>query len=144
MSDLPGIHEDYQRTHAVKRSSERGFGIVFTIVFALIGLWPLIDFEEPHFWALILAGLFLGIAMIRPALLAPLNRLWDIFGRALHRFLNPLIMGVMYFLVVTPIGLAMRLCGQDPLRLKLEANQPSYWIKRDPPGPSPEAMKDQF
>jgi hypothetical protein len=79
----------------------------------------------------------------RPVL-APLNRLWLKFGLLLHKVVSPIVLGVMFFLVITPIGLTMRAFGKNPLRLKLDKQSGSYWIERVPPGPAPESLKDQF
>lgn len=139
-----GHHEDLGRSQAVKTSSDRSFGLVFTGFFALVGAWPLVHGMAPRWWALALAALFLAVALARPALLAPLNRIWTRFGLLLHKVVNPIVMGVMFFLVVTPTGLLMRLAGKDPMRLKRDPQAASYWIERAPPGPAPETMKQQF
>ncbi len=139
-----GHHEDLRRDEEVKGSSDRSFGLVFTVVFAVIGCWPLIDAAQPRWWALALAGLFLLAALVRPALLAPLNRIWLRFGLLLHRVVNPIVMGFLFFLVVTPTGLLMRMTGKDPLRLRPDPEAKTYWIEREPPGPAPETMKNQF
>lgn len=143
MSDH-GAHESYRDRDAVKGSSNRSFGIVFSIVFAVIGLFPLIGGAAPRWWALAIAGLFLLAALAAPKLLAPLNRLWMRFGLLLHRIVNPLVMALLFFLVVTPIALLMRLFGKRPLHLKTDPDAATYWIPRDPPGPQPETMKQQF
>ncbi len=139
-----GHHEDLRREEAVQGSSDRAFGVVFTVVFAVIGFWPLIGAAEPRWWALAVAGLFLVAALVRPVLLAPLNRLWLRFGLLLHRVVNPIVMGFLFFAVVTPVGLLMRMTGKDPLRLRPDPRAKSYWIAREPPGPAPETMKNQF
>ena len=91
-----------------------------------------------------IAMLFLVTATARPKLLSPLNRFWTLLGTILHRIANPILMGFIFFLVVTPIGLTMRLLGKRPLDLKFDPEAKSYWKKRDPPGPPPETMKNQF
>jgi hypothetical protein len=137
-------HEDNARTHEVKQGSDRAFGLVFAAFFALIGLWPLIGGEGVRGWAIGLALAFLLVALSRPALLNPLNRGWFLFGLLLHRIVNPLVMGLLFFGTVMPIGLLMRLFGKDPLRLKFDSTAESYWITRDPPGPAAGGMKNQF
>ncbi|MDD9928124.1 MAG: SxtJ family membrane protein [Rhodospirillaceae bacterium] len=97
-----------------------------------------------RWWSLIIAGVFLALAFAAPKLLSPLNRLWMRFGLLLHRIVNPLVMALLFFLVVTPIALLMRLFGKRPLHLETEPDAESYWIPRDPPGPEPETMKQQF
>lgn len=139
-----GAHEGYQEREAVKTSSDRSFGIVFTVVFAIVGALPLLSSSSPRWWSVGVAGAFLLAALVYPKILAPLNRLWTRFGLLLHKVVNPLVMGLLFFLVVTPIALLMRVCGKRPLHLKTEPDAPTYWITRDPPGPAPDTMKQQF
>jgi len=127
-----------------KMGSERSFGLVFAAVFAIIALWPLIHADKPRFWFLAIAAVFLAAALIAPGSLAPLNRLWFRIGILLGKVVTPLVMGVLWFVVVTPVGVLMRLFGKDPLRLKHELSVKSYWIERSPPGPIPGSLKDQF
>jgi len=137
-------HESYERREEIKGSSNRSFGIVFAFVFAVIGLLPLAFGGSVRVWALTLGGLFLLVALAVPAILAPLNRAWLRFGLLLHRIVSPLVLGIMFFLVVTPTGLLMRALGKDLLRLRFDKQSSSYWIDRAPPGPAPESLKDQF
>lgn len=139
-----GFHEDFHRQEEVKGSSNSGFGIVFAVVFAIVGLGPLAHGGMVRWWSLALAAFFLAAAYLFPNSLTPLNRLWTTFGLLLHHIVNPLIMGLLFFLTVTPIGLVMRLLGKDPLRLKLDRAAKSYWIERTPPGPEPDTMRRQF
>ena len=90
------------------------------------------------------AGASTLAALAVPRLLAPANRLWMKFGLLLHRVTNPLIMGLLFYLTVTPTALIMRALGKDPLSLRLDPEARTYWIDRDPPGPSAESMTDQF
>src|SRR5262245_34581576 len=99
-------------------SSDRGFGLVFATVFALVGAWPLIHWQAPRWWALLIAAGFAVVALVQPRILHPLNRLWLALGRLLHRIVSPLVMGAVFFLVVTPTGWIMRLAGKDVLSLK--------------------------
>ena len=137
-------HETFTRDEAVKGSSDRSFGIVFTILFVVIGLWPLWSDGDVRNWSLVLAAFILAITLVRPVLLAPFNRVWMRFGLLLHKITNPIIMGLIFFLAVTPTALIMRAMGKDPLRRKFDQSAPSYWIDRDPPGPEPDTMKQQF
>ncbi len=139
-----GHHEDLGRSQEIKTSSDRAFGLVFTVVFVIIAAWPLLGGEAPRWWSAGIAGLFLAASFIRPAILAPLNRLWTRFGLLLHKIVNPIVMGVMFFGVVTPTGLIMRAFGKDPMRLRRDPAAASYWIEREPPGPAPDTMKQQF
>ena len=138
------FHEDLRREHVVAESSDRAFGVVFCVVFAIIGLWPLLGGEIVRWWSLIIAGAFLLLALIWPRALAPLNRLWAMVGRLLHRIVNPLVMGLIFYLTVLPTGLIMRMLGKDLLNLKWDRDADTYWVDRDPPGPSPESIKNQF
>ncbi len=144
MTKKRALHEDFARDDEVKAGTERAFGIVFAVVFTLIGLFPLLDGGAVRAWSLIIAGAFLAAALVRPRLLAPLNRLWFLFGKALHRVVNPLVMGLIFFVAVTPTALIMRLVGKDPLNRRFEPKARTYWIDRHPPGPEPETMKNQF
>jgi len=137
-------HESYERREEIKGSSNRSFGIVFAFVFAVIGLLPLVFGGSVRVWALTVGGLFLLVALAVPAMLAPLNRAWLRVGLLLHRIVSPLVLGIMFFLVITPMGLLMRALGKDLLRLRFDKQSSSYWIDRAPPGPAPESLKDQF
>lgn len=125
-------------------SSSRSFGLVFTIFFLVVALLPLLRGHGMRLWALGLAGVFLILALATPKLLAPLNRLWTRFGMLLHQIVSPVALGVLFYGVVTPTGLLMRLAGKDPLRLRLDKSANSYWIERRPPGPAPESLKQPF
>lgn len=143
-SKTNAVHETMSRDEEIKGSSDRTFGLVFTSVFLIVGLLPLTGGGSPRVWALIVAGLFLAVALVSPGILAPLNRLWTRFGLLLHKITNPIIMGLVFFLTVTPTALIMKIMGKDPLNRKIDRGAKSYWIDRRPPGPSPETMKNQF
>lgn len=144
MSRESGFHEDFSRGAEARGSSERSFGIVFAVVFLVIGLWTLAAGAGVRLWAVGIAGVFLALALGRPSLLAPLNRVWARFGLALGRITSPLATGLLFYLVVTPLGIALRVLGKDPLRLRLEPGAKSYWIERRPPGPPGDTMRHQF
>jgi hypothetical protein len=144
MPKSPAIHEDFDREDGPKAGSERGFGVVFAVVFVIIGLFPLWDGGPMRLWALIVAGAFLAAGMFVPILLKPLNRLWFLFGIAIHKVMSPLIMGLLFYLTVTPIALIMRMVGKDPLNRRFEPSAKSYWVERDPTGPAPKTMRQQF
>jgi len=114
----------------IKLPSNRNFGIVFAIVFLIISLWPLLNQNEIRFWSLIVSIIFLTLGLINSKLLLPLNKIWFKFGIFLGNFIAPIIMGVIYFFVVTPTGLIMKMLGKDLLNLK-KSNKDSYWIKKD-------------
>ncbi len=137
-------HERLSKSEALKPGSERSFGVVMAVVFGLVTLinW----WHAGHIWPWTgsAAGLFLGCALIYPPVLKPLNWVWFRFGLLLHAIVNPIIMGLIFFIAVTPTALIMRARGKDLLRLKREPQTDSYWIPRRPPGPAPETLKDQF
>ena len=140
------MHEDFGRDEEVKGSSERSFGLLMAGFFALVGLAPLV--RAPHdavrLWALPLAAAFLLLALFWRAPLRPLNLLWLKLGLLLFRVISPLVLALLFYATITPIGLLMRASGKDPLRLKREPDAASYWIAREPPGPPPASMKNQF
>ena len=124
--------------------SNRALGIVFTTVFLVIAFWPLLSDGTVRIWSLSIAGLFLAMAFVCPQLLTPLNRVWFKFGLLLHRTVSPVVMAFLYFLTVTPTALIMRLFGKRPLDLDFDKNAETYWIERNPRGPSPDTMRNQF
>ena len=124
----------------IKLPSNRSFGIVFFIVFLLIGLYPLLNSEEVRLWSLIISLIFILLGLLNSKILTPLNKIWFKFGIFLGKIISPLIMGIIFFLVVTPIGLIMRLLGKDLLNLKYNENK-SYWIEKNDPKSK---MKNQF
>lgn len=137
-------HESLQRERHVEGSSNRSFGIVFAVVFAIIALFPVLFGGALRWWSVVIALVFVALALLAPTTLAPLNRIWMRFGLLLHKIVSPIVLGIMFFLVVTPIGLLMRVAGKDPLRLRLDKSARTYWIDRTPPGPKPESLTDQF
>jgi len=137
-------HEDLSREQQVEGSSDRSFGLVFAGVFLLIAAWPLWSGATPRWWAGGVAAVFAVIALTKPTLLAGFNRLWIKLGLLLGKFVSPIALGILFFGVLTPIGIVMRLVGKDPLRLKRDAAAGSYWIQRKPPGPPPNSMTNQF
>ena len=144
MTSQPATHERLVSEDEVRGSSDRAFGLVFTVVFAIVGLWPLTGGGPLRIWALVVAAAFLAAAALRPKFLAPLNRIWTGIGHFLHRIANFVILSLLFYLVITPTGLMLRLLGKDPLRLRFEPGARSYWIERQPPGPAPETIKLQF
>ena len=128
----------------VEQGSERGFGLVFATVFLIIFLFPLLRNGTAHYWALAIAAVFAVIAFTAPHLLKPLNTIWFKFGMLLGAIIAPLVMMIIFFLVVTPIGLLMRLSGKDSLRLKRKGDEKSYWIQRTRDKDHTPSMKNQF
>ena len=124
----------------IKISSNRSFGVVFFIVFFLIALYPLLNNNEVRLWSLIISVLFLILGILNSKILSPLNKIWFKFGLILGKIISPIIMGIIFFLVVTPIGFIMKLLGKDLINLKFN-NEKSYWIEKS--GPKSK-MKNQF
>ena len=120
--------------------SNRSFGIVFFIVFLIISLLPLISGHEIRIWSLFISLVFLTLGILNSKILLPLNRYWTIFGLFIGKIISPLIMGIIYFGVITPTGLLMKIFGKDLLGLKKNKNN-SYWIKKDNTNNN---MKNQF
>ena len=124
----------------IKLPSNRNFGIVFSIVFLIISLWPLLSQNDIRIWSLIISGIFLVLGLINSKLLLPLNKIWFKFGIFLGNFIAPIVMGIIYFMVVTPTGLIMKMLGKDLLNLK-KNNKDTYWIDKDN---SNNDLKNQF
>ena len=120
--------------------SNKSFGIVFCIFFLIISLYPLINGESIRLWSIILSGIFLILGLLNSRVLTPLNILWFKFGILLGRFISPIVMGLVFFLVVTPTGIIMRLFKKDLLKLK-KNNSNTYWINKEE---SKSDMKNQF
>ena len=125
----------------VKSGSEKNFGIVFATVFLLVGLYPLISDKGVRLWPLVIAFIFFVLAYVAPRILSIPNKLWFKLGIALGAVVAPVVMALVYFTTLVPIGLIARLMGKDLLRQKLDKNAKSYWIERNLPIGS---MKDQF
>ena len=125
----------------IKISSNRSFGLVFFIVFLVISLWPFIHEGQIRIWSAVISIVFLILGLMNSKLLTPLNRLWFKFGMFLGAIVAPVVMGIIFFLVVTPTGFLMRIMGKDLLRRKYDKSNKSYWIKRDK---SSSSMKQQF
>ena len=124
----------------IKIGSNRSFGIVFFVVFLLIGFWPILSGNELRIWSILISLIFLILGILNSKVLTPLNKAWFRFGVFLGNFVSPIIMGIIFFLVVTPIGLLMKLLGKDLINLK-KNNEKTYWIQRNKIKSS---MKNQF
>ena len=114
----------------IKIGSNRIFGLVFSIVFLIIALWPLKNGYEIRNWSLIVSVIFFILGLINSKILTPINKIWFRFGLLLGKIVSPLVMGIVYFIVVTPIGLLMRIFGKDILNLK-KNNKNTYWVDKD-------------
>jgi predicted membrane metal-binding protein len=136
--------EHLTREEKIEGSSDRTFGLLFAAIFAGLGLWPLLHGGAIRIWALVLGASFLLSALLWPRALSWLNRMWMRFGLLLNRIVSPVAIGVVYYLTLVPMGLVMRALGKNPLRLGFDRAAASYWIPREPPGPDPKTMNDQF
>ncbi len=123
-----------------KKENNKSFGILFFIIFLLIALWPLINSQFIRLWALVIASIFLVLGITNSKILTPVKKSWIKLGEILGKIIAPIVMGFIYFIIITPIGLLMRLIGKDVLNLKLNKND-SYWIKR---AKNVNTMKRQF
>ena len=126
---------------SVKISSNRSFGLLFFIVFLAISLWPLKSQEDLRLWAFIIALIFFVLGILNSKFLTPLNKLWMKFGIFLGSIISPVVMGVVFFIVVTPVGLIMRFLGKDLLRVNKNKIASTYWINREK---QKTTMKKQF
>ena len=124
----------------IKISSNRSFGVLFAFVFSLVAFWPILNQNEIRIWSLIIAIAFLILGFLNSKLLTPLNKIWFRFGIFLGNFISPIIMGIIFFFVVTPTGLIMKLFNRDLINLK-KSNKKSYWIEKKDIKSS---MKNQF
>ena len=128
-------------SNKIKISSNRSFGLVFFVVFLIISLWPLTSEGSIRIWSAIVSAVFLILGLINSKLLTPLNLLWFKFGMILGAIISPIVMGIVFFLVVTPTGLILRIMRKDLLNKKYDKEKETYWIKRDT---SIGTMKRQF
>jgi len=120
--------------------TNRNFGIVFTVVFLIISFWPLLKNGDIRYWSLIISFIFFVLALMNSKILTPLNKVWMKFGLILGKIVSPLVMGLIFFFVVTPTGIIMRLLGKDILNLKKNSKN-TYWLKKDNKNNN---MKNQF
>lgn len=130
---------------SAKLPSNRSFGLLFAAVFLIVATYAWAK-DDAQRWVqvwLIMAVLFFVIALLAPALLTPLNKMWFALGLLLGKVVSPVVLGILYFIVITPVAMGMRLFGRDALLMKKRAVS-TYWISRQPPGPAPESFKDQF
>ena len=126
--------------NTIKLGSNRSFGIVFFVVFLIISILPLLKGNDLRIWSLIVSIIFLVLGIMNSSILRPLNKLWFRFGLFLGNFISPIILGFIFFFVVTPIGLIMKILGKDLLNLK-KKNVETYWIEKKEPKSN---MKKQF
>jgi hypothetical protein len=141
------LHENLSRSEEIKGSSDRSFGLTvggILVVIALVRTWLHDGYGTVE---MVLAGIgvcLFVLGLVAPSSLAVLNRAWMKLGLIMFKVVNPIVLALMYVTTIVPIGLIMRACGRDPLRLKLDPSASTYWVERDPPGPAPETMIHQF
>ena len=141
---MANIHEDFSKKTESLGPSNRSFGLVFTAFFALVGFLPLLHHKPVRLWALAVSCVFLLLTLIAPATLSRLNRMWMRLAKLIGRVTNPVITGLMFYLLFTPAALLTRLFRKDRLRLLPDPAADTYWIPRRPPGPAAESMRNQF
>ena len=126
--------------------SDRSFAFVFTAFFAIVGglRFRGTGLDPMTYAAFGASGVFLLLGLVAPRLLHPLNVVWMKFAVLLNRIVSPIVMGLLFFFTITPMAILLRAMGKDLLRLKMDKDAKSYWIDRDPPGPPPESMSNQF
>ena len=129
---------------APKQLSNRSFGLIFAVIFSGIALWPMLFGGDVRQWAAIAAGLFAVPALLIPKVLQPLNNLWVKFGFLMHSIINPILMGLIFFIAVLPTGLLVKLLAKDPMRRRYEPDSASYWIERADGRFDKERFKNQF
>ncbi len=127
-----------------KPLDNRVFGLIFSGIFCVIALFPMLFGGEYRQWALIVAGAWALPALVFPAVLAPLNRLWAQFGQLMHKVINPILMGLIFFLTVLPTAVILKLLGKDPMRRKFDSSASSYWIERDQDSMTKDSFDNQF
>ena len=135
---------ELSRNAEIKMGSERSFGLVFAAVFLIISLFPLLGSGGVRWWSLAIAGVFLVAGLTFPDVLRPLNKLWFRFGLLLNKIVSPIVMGILFFLTVTPVGLLKRIGDADLLRQKFDPNAASYWIDVDREHKAQTSMRKQF
>ena len=143
---MTDLHEDLKHRDARedRPGPERSFGFVFAAVFALVAFWPLLRGESPRWWALAVAAALGGFAWLLPSVYRVPNRLWFKLGLVLAAVVGPVALAIVYLVAIVPTGLLLRIFGKDPLRLRLDSAAQTYWMERNPPGPDPTGMPNQF
>ena len=137
-----GWHESLRAEDSTRLPSNRAFGFTLSGALFILGMWTLWRQGSAAIFELGGSAVFLAATVLRPRLLAPLNRVWSVFGAVLQRIASPIVMAILYYGVVTPIGLLLRVFGGDPLRLRIDPKLASYWIPRSGNGTT--SMKNQF
>jgi Saxitoxin biosynthesis operon protein SxtJ len=140
----PAVHEDFSRDVEVRPSSDRVFGLTIAVALALLAVAPVLRHRPLRGWALALTATWLVPTLLRPRLLRPAHRLWLGLGRLLQRVMTPVVMMLLFYGTVTPVALLLRLWGKDLLGREIDRAASTYWIARQPPGPTSDTMRRQF
>lgn len=145
-SRLPeaGIHESFEPHHEVRAASPRAFGLMLAAVSLLVAMWPLLSAQSPRWWALVPALLTALLGWRTPEIFAGPNRVWMKVGELLARIVAPIALALLYFAMFVPMGWWMRVTGRNRLRLQREPGAASYWIEREPPGPSGDSLTHSY
>jgi len=128
----------------VQGATDRSFGLVFAGFFLLVAVVPALNGHAFRLWAVGVSAVFAALALSRPQILKPLNILWTKIGSVMQTIVSTVALCALYYGIITPTGFIMRLRGKDPMRLRFDPAASSYWIAKDPPGPAPESLKNQF
>ncbi|HLH10979.1 MAG TPA: SxtJ family membrane protein [Methylovirgula sp.] len=137
-------HETIVSFRKVAAGSDRKFGLTLGIVLAALALWPLLRHHSPRIWLLAIGIILFAGGLFFPAALGPFNRAWFRLGLFLNRLVGPVVMGLLFFGAVVPVGWVLRLRGEDPLKLKRDPDAATYWTRREPPGPRPGTLMKQY
>lgn len=137
-------HETLKSFRKVAPGSDRKFGVTLGLVLGFLAFWPLVHHHAPRYWLLAVAGVLLAAGLFFPERLAPLNRAWFRLGLVLNRIVSPIVMGLLFFGAVVPVGWFLRRRGEDLMDLKPEPQAATYWISRAPEGPAPATLGKQF
>lgn len=137
-------HDPTRNGVASPLPSNRKFGLTFSGLFFFLGLAGWFVFGKFVLWPLLSGAILLIISIVLPQILGLPNKIWMKFGDLLHRLVSPIILGIMFFLLITPLGLLMKALGKRPIPLQFDRDIESYWIARTPPGPTPDSMRNQF
>ena len=137
-------HEDFTRKLPTRDMANRTFGLVLGGVLSVVALAPLVRSHSPRWWAAVPAALLLLLALAAPALLGPLKKQWMRFAHVMNIIVSHVISALLLYGIFAPVGFFLRLRGEDLLRLRWDKQAATYWIPRNPPGPAPQSMTNQF
>lgn len=143
-ADSHAIHEVLHRPRHIRRSSDRTLALVLAAFFMVVALAPYIHGRAPRLWAVFVSAALVVVGVVAPRILEPVNTYWTRLGAVLQEIMNPVVMGLVFYSTIVPIGVIMRLLGHDTLQLRWDPGVSSYWIERKPHGSQPGSMKAQY